>query len=139
MKILNAKVIPLLQLLRSLDGSEKGLPDGRVIKEPYRFASGKVYLDIALNQNRLASQAEAIEKARVAIIKSLLPEGETELKPDRHQPQMAEFVRQYQAVLDEEADIDLRTMKASDLNLDANPISPTILAALGETVLDLTQ
>lgn len=140
MKLTNSRLLPLLQLLRSLDGYDKAVeveqqqPDGsmktvsKVLREPYRFASGSVYLDLAINQNALSAAADAAEQARVAIVKSLLPDGETSL--EKHPAQLQTFLARYQEVLDQEVEVALKPIQAADLDLKANPIPPTALAAL---------
>lgn len=125
-----AHIQPLLDAHKALDGFERILNargESRTVLEPYRFAKGTVYLAIAKNINRLQSALEDLNNARMALVKSMLKEGETSLAPT--DPRYSKFVAEYSAMIDKGiAEVELCPIYEDDLCLDTNAISRSTLA-----------
>jgi hypothetical protein len=130
----------LLTALRNLDGRpvvvEQNGQRGTVV-QPWEFKSGLLRLKIAENIAALAVVERAVDEARMAIVRQVSKKFELErIDPDT--PAFAEFSKLYQEVLNAPtpgAD-GLSRIKASDLKLDQNEISVTVLAAL-KPILDM--
>jgi hypothetical protein len=126
--------IALLSALRNLDGRmvvvEQGGQKGTVM-QPWEFKSGIVRLRIASNISILAAVEKAADDARVGIVKQVRKKyGVDQITGES--PAFEEFSRLYDEVLNAKAagTQDLARIKASDLKLDANEISVTVLSAL---------
>lgn len=132
--------LTLLTALRNLDGRpvvvEQNGQRGTVV-QPWEFKSGLLRLKIAENIAALSVVERAVDEARIAIVRQVSKKFEVE-RIDPETPAYAEFSKLYQEVLDAPtpgAD-GLSRIKASDLKLDQNEISVTVLAAL-KPILDM--
>lgn len=126
--------ISLLVALRNLDGRAVVIeqPGGQktTVVQPWEFKSGVVRLRIATNLALLSSVEKAADEARIGIVKQVRKKFNTE-KIESDPAAFEEFSRLYEDVLKAPAATgDLARIKASDLKLDVNEISVTVLQAL---------
>lgn len=130
MPMKNSAIVLVFRNLQHLDG-RYDVDSKQTV--PYKFAGNTAYA-IAKNLKKAKAAVELIEEARVRLVKSLLKEGETEIKTSDER--FAEFQLGYTSILDQEGDFTPHKIKVSDLNLSQNPIQPSVLLALEEILLD---
>lgn len=132
--------LAMLTALRNLDGRPVVIEQNgqkTTVMTPWDFKSGLLRLKIAENIAALSVVERAVDEARIAIVKQVRKKFEVE-RIDQDTPAFTEFSKLYQEVLDAPtpgAD-GLSRIKASDLRLDQNEISVTVLAAL-KPILDM--
>jgi len=133
MKIKSGEVIDLLTGLSSLDGYERVVKDGsneKVMREFYTLKGG-LRLTIAKNMNCLQVLAKAIRDARNGLIREHADGG------DRVPPgKMVEYGEQERVLLDTEHEVDLETIRLSELSLDKNPIPVSVIALISPLLED---
>jgi hypothetical protein len=118
----------LREALATLDGFERVVRDGdrdRVVTQYY--ALGAARLDIARNMNKLKAALEAIDQARVALVRECKG-GPGDLR--QGDPGWPRFVAEFEAMANREEEIEFIPVKRDDLKLDQNEIPVTTLAAL---------
>lgn len=131
-------IIDLVNNLAALDGKTRVIKDGereQVVREPYKFKPG-LRSAIAKNVANLKAVADAYSKTKDGLIGQVTggmtqiaeKHGET-VNPD-FQKQMADFQAVNNLLLAEIHEVRLVKIKESELNLEANPIPGTVIAAL---------
>jgi hypothetical protein len=126
----NSTIILIYRALQSLDGS---YDESTKKVTPYKFGGSTAYA-IAKNMKRSKAAVDLIEEVRVSIAKSILKEGETEIKAS--DARFADFQREYIALLDADGDFVPHKITVSSLNLAQNSIQPSVLLALEELLID---
>ena len=125
--------LSLLLALRNLDGRAVVIDQGgqkTTVVQPWEFKSGVVRLRIATNLAALSNVERAADEARIGIVKQVRKKFNTE-KIEGDPAAFEEFSRLYDDVLKSPAATgELARIKASDLKLDVNEISVTVLQAL---------
>ena len=131
---------PLATALRNLDGHLiviKQNGQDATVMTPWEFGSGSLRLRIANNITILDAALKTAEDTRLAIVKELLKRASdrtgtqiTDIKPDM--PENVEFQKQFADLMAQPAagTQDLARIKVSELKLDRNEISPTVLSAM---------
>ncbi len=143
MKLQIKQALTILAALKSLDSYEKqvGNTSARV---PYSF-NGKVRWNIAKNIGILERVDADTTKARDKIIQQASGGGNSIPSPDsvsedqreKIQAQHTEFAKNLNELLNGEDEIaGLLKIKATDLNLDQNPIPPATLSILSPLIDD---
>jgi hypothetical protein len=120
-------ILMLAQALQTLDGYTKIVRDGgqdKPIHAPYEF-SGNVRFAIAKNINAIAPVNRAFSEARNALVRQFSSGGEE--VPAAAMPGFDAAVKE---LLDRDEDIQILPLSQLDLNLDKNPIPPTVVAGL---------
>jgi hypothetical protein len=125
MKIRDA--LMLAQALQALDGNMKIVKDGgqdKAIRVPYEF-SGNVRFAIAKNINAIAPVNRTFSDARNALVRQF--SGGKEEVPAAAMPGFDAAVAE---LLDRDEEIETSPLSQLDLNLDKNPIPPSVVAGL---------
>lgn len=135
MKLKLNQTIQLLNTLASLDGYNTVI-DKKVVICPYNF-SGKTRWNLAKNISVLKKHAEVYETARLSIIKSLAPDGNTAVI-DNDPALRAKFIGLHNDLLNQEDEVEgLLKISAEDVLRDGNQIPSTVISVLTE--LDMLQ
>lgn len=133
MKLSVRQALALREVVPSLDGCERVIGKGdaeRVVREPYRFEKGETYLAIAILKNRLDTFAETIDKQRRELAKLHAPEdAPSDYGPEKHPVEFAAFIEAWGKLLEAEHEIDLPTIRFSELGSAPIPAA-AILAPL---------
>lgn len=132
-KIRNADLPDLANALAALDGSERVVDQGpgnpsRIVREPYKF-SGDVRARLAADLAVVVDAAKRAQEKRDALIKQI--SGGSDRIDPKNSAQMAEFTVSASTLLEAEVALDLSPIATADLNLEANAIPVSVLAALG--------
>lgn len=127
-KITNARVEVLVASIKSLSAKSNN-------NVAFKFKNaGRTTYNLAKTLEKAEIEWKSVLEKRNEIIKGLLPTPEAR---DLEGKAKNTFLEEYQGVLDAEVDLEIRTVKLSDLDLDNNPgITPEILSGLGDVVLD---
>lgn len=142
-KITVRQALMLAPAIRSLDGrptvAKQGGKDDAVVLTPWEFQSGIVRLILGSDLAIVEAVERTAETVRQGIIREVIkgmPEGTAKI--DVGTKEYDVFQRQYDQALDQPAagTQDLVKIKASDLKLDKNEISISVLAAL-RPILDV--
>lgn len=144
LKIKNRQLLPLLNGLSSLDG--QGQRDKPDTFNPYVFGHARLPYHIGCNTEAVAKLFQAFDKGRIAAVNRILethPEkykGKTALEGD----ELKKFREQWTEVEEEEIEIDLFTIKLSDLNIASsdnpggNKLPGSVLRELAPILIDDT-
>jgi hypothetical protein len=130
MPMKNSSIVLLYRNLQNLDG-HLDVESKKTV--PYKFAGNTAYA-IAKNMKRAKAAVELIDEVRVKLLRDLLKEGETEIK--QGDPRFEEFQKEYVSILNSEGDFVPHKFKVSDLNLNQNPIQPSVILALDDILID---
>lgn len=124
------KAIEMFNALSALDGYEDVIKDGqqeKSVRRPYKFGGG-LRLLIAKNISVLKPVLEIYETARRGLVSEATKDGAT-VKDGA--PGAVKFSDDIQKLLASPQVVKgLVHIKASELNLDQNPIPPTVLSGL---------
>ena len=130
-KLKKYQVVALYQALAALDKADSQDAKDRVIESPYKFKAAAVY---ALSKNLRKTKAAVldIERIREQMFNTHKEKPEDkELAGDR----MKAFVKEYNEFIESDTDLELHTVKLSDLDLDNNPVPLKIMSELVDTVI----
>lgn len=142
----NGQAVIMLEALRNMDGRQvivKQNGSDVAILTPWEFGSAALRLRIARNISALTELAKAIDDQRIGVIREILktmPKDKDGKEPtsDILKPGMPEFDRldkAYKEMLGDVASVNLARIRTSELRLDRNEISVTVLSAL-DPILD---
>lgn len=123
-KLSRAQWLDIKAILPLLDGCDRVIGSGdteRVVREPFKFG-GLTHLALAKLSNRVASLATTTDAARLAIYRSVAPEGVETLTSEKHPFLFKRFVAEYSKVLEQIEEIDVDVFTLDDLRLDVNSI-----------------
>jgi len=136
MKPTNRQVLELnraLQLLEAQPGTDGGV-------KPTGYAFGKASYAIAKNMRKAGVIAADLESARQKLIAPLIEQVKARSVPvegvtsvaglSPGDPEHAEFVTMWTAILGEESDFEAHQITVDDLNLEKNSIPPSLINAL---------
>lgn len=124
MKIKNYEVLSTVNALSKIDPQED--PVTKETKESkYKF-KGSVLYALAKNHRKLSQAVTDIERVRVKLFKQYQVGNEERLEGASAE----KFVTEYNTFLESEAEIELYTIKAADLDLDNNQIPLKLLSEL---------
>lgn len=119
--------------LLSLDGYDRiargaeGQPD-QIVHEPYQLG-GKVRWNVAKNSGILKQLMDAYNVARNDLVKELSKDGKS--IPATDTDALAKFTEEHQKIFEIDHEVSgLLKFNEADLNLDKNPIPPSVLVAL---------
>lgn len=128
MKLLRKEALRLHNAISALDGYEKVVRknnEDHVARGSYKIASDPL-LKLAINGNLLLPVVEAFNRARQKVTMQHADEsGEVKGKEA-----VAAVEAEIQAMLDEQIEIDLKTITPADLKLDENPIPQSVVGGL---------
>ena len=126
--IANHQVAAIASALRCMDGNGRLGEPGFT---PFRYPNPGAMVPYKLARNlRLCKEhLDLLEDTRVRMVNELTPDPNAE-GIDAGTPAFAEFQLRYRAVLQQQVQLPLWTIRVQDLNLDANPIPPSIIEAL---------
>lgn len=130
----NEQAYELLDGLKTLDGHQVIIRDGAkesAVMQPYTFGGG-LLLVIAGDIAKLHAVTATFEAAKRALVMQA-SKGTGQIAPGS--PEWASSKEQLANMLAEKQPIELRHIKAAELNLEKNPIPPSVLALL-EPILD---
>ncbi len=138
MKITVKAALEMAQAVGALDGYQNGGP----ALTPYKY-DGATRLAIAAARRKLRTIAEDYAAARNALLLEVskgtgeLPQINSAMAPEQRHSVIAlhvEFDRRDKELQAAEVELDIAQLPAEKLNLDDNPIPPTVLDMLGEFI-----
>lgn len=133
--VLAAKTIDIN--LRAFDGYKKivpstnpGVPD-QIVIVPYEL-SGRTRMAIAENLSALKPTIDAFEIANGNLSKSFGKNGADVDQKD--QEAMAKYIAELTQILKRPVSVNLVKIPLADLNLDHNPVPPSVISALAPVI-----
>jgi hypothetical protein len=121
------EILTAAAALNALDGYTKVVKDGgldKAVTVPYEFTAN-VRFSIAKNIAALGPVLRTFESSRKALIKQF-SDGGNEVPADA----MAAFSEAPSELLDRDEEVSSAELSQADLNLERNPIPPSVIAGL---------
>jgi choline kinase len=132
-KLTKHQIVSLYNALTALDGPDKKKEqsDSEIIESPFKFKGAAIYA-LSKNLRKVRTAVIDIEKIRDKMFNDAKDKPEDkEISGDK----MKKFVEEYNAFLDSDTEIDLHTVKLSDLDLDNNRVPIRVMEHLVDTIV----